>query len=98
MEDMARYLDELVQNTRTQDRQFILARLREQLDTRDEYLTTTLLTAVNSAFTEMDTYSSRLDVLTAAFDDLQYIVGSELQKTNMILASLLQGAEDQEWK
>lgn len=98
MEEMALYIDDLVQNTRAQDRQFIMAQLQEQLNTRDEYFTNALLTAVNSAFTEMDTYSSRLDVLAAAFDDLQYIVGSELQKTNMILASLLQGGDGQEWK
>jgi len=98
LEDMAVLLDELVQNTRAQDRQFILAQLQDQLDTRDEYITNTLLTAVNSAFTDMDTYAARLEVLTAAFDDLQYIVGSELQKTNMILASLLEGSDGQEWK
>ena len=98
MEDMAVLVDQLVQNTRAQDRQYILAQLQDQLDTRDEYITNTLLTAVNTAFTDMDTYTARLEVLTAAFDDLQYIVGSELQKTNMILASLLQGGDDQEWK
>jgi len=98
MEDMAVLIDELMQNTRAQDRQFILAQLQDQLDTRDEYITNTLLTAVNTAFTDMNTYATRLEVLTAAFDDLQYIVGSELQKTNMILASLLQGGDGQEWK
>ena len=98
LENMAVLLDQLVQNTRAQERQFILAQLQDQLDTRDEYITNTLLTAVNTAFTDMDTYTARLEVLTAAFDDLQYIVGSELQKTNMILASLLQGGDDQEWK
>ncbi len=98
MEDMAVLIDELMQNTRAQDRQFILAQIQDQLDTRDEYIANALLTAVNSAFTDMDTYAARLEVLTAAFDDLQYIVGSELQKTNMILASLLQGGDGQEWK
>lgn len=98
MEDMARYLDELVQNTRAQDRQFILAQLQDQLDIRDEQVTNTVLTAMNTAFTDMDTYAARLEVLTAAFDDLQYIMGSELQKMNMILASLIQGGVQEEWK
>ena len=98
MEDMALYIDDLVQNTRVQDRQYIMAQFQEQMNARDEYVTNTLLTALNTAFTEMDTYTARLEVLAAAFDDLQYIVGSELQKTNMILASLLQGGDGQEWK
>ena len=98
MQEMALYIDDLVQNTRVQDRQYIMAQLQEQMDARDDYVTNTLLTALNTAFTEMDTYTARLEVLAAAFEDLQYIVGSELQKTNMILASLLQGGDGQEWK
>lgn len=95
MEEMALNIYELVQNTRAQDRQLVMASLQEQLDIRDVAVRQTIVEAVDRAFTGMDQYDQRLDVLTAAFQDLHEIVGTELQKTNMILAALLQQGGDQ---
>lgn len=98
IEEMAAYVDELIQNTRLQDRQLLMVTLEQQLNERDAAITGTVLTAVNNAFGEMDTYGQRLDLLTAAFQDLYDITGTELQKTNMILAALLQQGEVRERK
>lgn len=95
METMALNIHELVQNTRAQDRQLVMASLEEQLDIRDVAVRQTIIETVDRAFAGMDQYDQRLDVLTAAFQDLQDIVGTELQKTNMILAALLQQGGDQ---
>ncbi|MCK4771557.1 MAG: zf-HC2 domain-containing protein [Candidatus Latescibacteria bacterium] len=98
MENMAAYINELVRNTRMQDRQVLMATLEQQLNERDAAITGTVLTALNNAFGQMDQYGQRLDVLTAAFQDLYDITGTELQKTNAILAALLQQSGFQERK
>lgn|GEM_PF-1606112 len=98
MEDMAAYIEELVQNTRIQDRQILMATLEQQLNERDAAITGTVLTAVNDAFGQMDQFGQRLDVLTAVYQDLYDITGTELQKTNAILAALLQRDEFRERK
>ena len=98
MEEMAIYIDELVRNTRLQDRQVMMATLEQQLNERDAAITGSVLTAVNNAFGQMDQYGQRLDILTAAYQELYDITGSELQKTNAILAALLQRDEYQERK
>jgi hypothetical protein len=99
MQEMAGYLNELVQNTRAQDRQIVMAALSEQLDERDLRLTDAVLTAVNDAFSlDFNNLGRRLDGLTLAYQDLRDITGSELQKTNAILAALLQPGELRERK
>lgn len=98
MENMAAYINELVRNTRVQDRQVLMATLEQQLNERDAVITGTVLTALNNAFGQMDQYGQRLEVLTAAFQDLYDITGTELQKTNAILAALLQQSGFQERK
>ncbi len=98
MEEMAAYIDGLVRSTRLQDRQVMMATLEQQLDERDAAITGSVLTAVNNAFTQMDLYGQRLDILAAAYQELYDITGSELQKTNAILAALLQRDEYQERK
>jgi hypothetical protein len=98
LEEMATYIDELVRNTRLQDRQVMMATLQQQLDERDAAITGSVLTAVNEAFAQTDQFGQRLDMLTAAYQDLYDITGSELQKTNAILAALLQRDEYQERK
>jgi hypothetical protein len=98
MEEMAAYIDELVRNTRVQDRQILLTTLEQQLNDRDASIRSTILTAVNDAYGQMDQVGQRLDWLTAAYQDLYDITGTELQKTNAILAALLQRDELQERK
>jgi len=99
MQEMAGYLTELVQNTRSQDRQLILATLQDELDGRDARLTESVMTAVNNAFAaDFANFQNGLNGLTLAYQDLRDITGSELQKTNAILAALLQPGELQERK
>ncbi len=99
MQEMAGYMTDLVQNTRARDRQLLLATLQEELDGRDARLTESLLTAVDNAFaTDFTSLRNGLANLTLAYQDLYDITGSELQKTNAILAALLQPGGLQERK
>lgn len=98
MVEMAGYLTELIQTTRAQDQQAVMVMLEERMEERDIALQEALMTAVNDAFTQMNQYGQRIDLLTASFQDLYDITGTELQKTNAILAALLQQGGVQERK
>ncbi len=85
------YLQQIMENNRSQDRQVILAALDERLNQRDTGLRGSILATVQGALDELD--RRRVDDLTtiaAALDNVQFVTTTELQRTNTILSALVQ--------
>ena len=97
--EMAGYVERLFAETRREDRQIVMAALEERLNQRDALLSQTMIAAINNAFNELQMrHTQEIATVLGSIQDLQYLTAIELQKTNTILAAMLQPGEVREEK
>ena len=85
----AEYLEAWVSAAREQDRQALLAAVDQALMDEHDSVGEQVIRAIDSAFDEMDRRRrADLGVMLSSMNDLQVITGTELQRMNMMLASL----------
>lgn len=95
--EMAGYIEQFVNNARREDRATMLAALEQRLGERDALLTETMLAAVQDAFDGLEQrYTTQFTTVLASLQDLQISTATELQRTNAILAALLQPGDVRE--
>jgi len=93
-EELARvvsYMEELFRSRSDDERQLLMAAIDERMQDQGLAMSQQLRGAVNAAFTDMQRqHEGDLGLVFAAVDELGVITGTELQRMNTILASLLQ--------
>jgi hypothetical protein len=97
--EMAGYIQRIVNDARQEDRTTILATLEQRLNERDLFLTEATLSAVQNAFNELDArHAAEFATVLTSLQDIQISTATELQRTNAILAALLQPGDIREEK
>jgi len=91
------YLEELFQSRRAEERQLLMAAIDERMQDQGIAMSQELRGVVSAALTEMESqHEGDLGLVFSAIDELGYVTGSELQRMNTILASLMQRAPEEE--
>ena len=97
--EMAGYIRRIVNDARQEDRAAILTTLEQRLNERDVLLTEATLSAVQGAFDELETRNAtEFATVLTALQDIQITTAAELNRTNAILAALLQPGDIREEK
>lgn len=85
------YLEELFQSRRDDERRLLMAALDERLQDQGLAVSQQLRVAVDAAFTDIERqHENDLGLVFSAVDELGVLTGTELQRMNTILASLMQ--------
>jgi ABC-type transport system involved in cytochrome bd biosynthesis fused ATPase/permease subunit len=93
-EELARvvsYMEELFRSRSDDERQLLMAAIDERMQDQGLAMSQQLRGAVDAAFTDIQRqHEGDLGLVFSAIDELGVITGTELQRMNTILASLLQ--------
>ncbi len=90
------YMEELFRSRSDDERQLLMAAIDERMQEQGLAMSQQLRGAVDAAFTDMQRqHEGDLGLVFSAIDELGVITGTELQRMNMILASLLQREPDE---
>lgn len=90
------YMEEILRSRSSDERQLLMAAIDERLQEQGMAMSQQFRGAVDAAFTGMQRqHEGDLGLVFAAIDELGVITGTELQRMNTILASLLQREPDE---
>ena len=91
------YMEELFRSRSDDERQLLMAAIDERMQEQGLAMSQQLRGAVGAAFTDIQRqHEGDLGLVFSAIDELGVITGTELQRMNNILASLLQREPDEE--
>jgi formate dehydrogenase maturation protein FdhE len=75
--EMAGYLEQLLSETRKEDRQIVMAALEERLNQRDALLSQTMIAAIDNAFSQLETrHTQEMAAVLGSIQDLRYLTAT----------------------
>lgn len=85
------YMEDLFRSRTDEERQLLLATIDERMEEQGVAVSQQLRGAVNAAFADIEQqHENDLGLVFSAIDEMGVVTGSELQRMNSILASLVQ--------
>lgn len=91
------YMEDLFRSRSDEQRRLLIATIDDRMQDQGQAMSQQLRGAVDAALTDMEQqHENDLGLVFSAIDEMGVVTGSELQRMNSILASLVQRAPDEE--